>query len=382
MVQSILFLGSQMETAGAQEMLLTQARWFHEQGNRVLVVFFYDKEGCHDDWSCRYPFPIVNLNGWEQKSSPINGFRLLRGFFRLGNLMTKSHFDIIETFTHHANFLGLPLAWLFRIPVRVATHHGIQESFPGWLAFFYKMLINSPMTSCLVAVSQQVKEYSIHDEGIDAEKIHVIPNGLDFSRFKEISPEEKRTIRRRLNLVEDGPVLLTIARLAAPKGHTILIQAAPLVMEKHPQAAFLFAGDGSLRAELEEQAGRLGISQAVHFLGVRSDIPDLLSIADVFVLPSLTEGLPVALLEAMAAGLPVIASRVGGVETLVTDELTGLTVPAGDPEGLSRAIIRLLDDRNAGERLGRAAQSYIRTHYSAERMCAAYQRLFDLRGES
>lgn len=191
---------------------------------------------------------------------------------------------------------------------------------------------------------------------------HVVPLGIDVERFASGTP------------VLDGTVVGNVARLAEQKGHRTLLAAVPLVLERHPEARFAIAGDGELRDELEQLAKQHG--DHVVMLGNRSDVPDLLASFDVFAYPSRFEGLCLGVIEAQAAGVPVVATPVGGIRETVRDGETGLLVPPDDPPALADAIVSLLDDRAAAERM--AARARDQAHaYSEERMVARTLALYD-----
>jgi glycosyltransferase involved in cell wall biosynthesis len=152
------------------------------------------------------------------------------------------------------------------------------------------------------------------------------------------------------------------------KGHPILIAAAEAVVREFPDAKFLFAGDGQRRKDFEEQAARLGIAKHFHFLGRRDDIPRVLSCCDIGVLPSRAEGLPNAVLEYLAAGLPTIASRVGGNAEIIEDGKTGLLVPPEDFYALADALLRLLRNRSVAEELGRNGQQFVAAEFTFQRL--------------
>jgi glycosyltransferase involved in cell wall biosynthesis len=210
-------------------------------------------------------------------------------------------------------------------------------------------------------------------ERVKPEKIVLIENGIDLAR-SQLSSEQKAELRKSLGLKEDHVVFLTVGRLAQEKGHTVLLEAISQVGD---DPAFLFAGDGPLRAQLEERADQLGIQPRVRFLGVRDDVPALLGIADGFIQPSLSEGLSLAFLEALAAGVPVISSRVGGAVDIIEEHDAGILVPAGDAAALAAAIAQLAGDAQLRARLGRAGQAAVQQRYSVERMCGQYATLFD-----
>ena len=186
-------------------------------------------------------------------------------------------------------------------------------------------------------------------EGDGREPSHVVPLGIDADRFAGASPA----------LAADWPIVGTVGRLAPQKGHETLLEAAKLV----PEAQFVVVGDGELRSVLEARSG-----ENVHFTGARDDVPGLLVSFSVYAQPSEYEGLCVAVLEAQAAGVPVVATPVGGLRETVVDGETGLVVPVGDAQALGAAIRRLLDDRALGERLAAEAQRRVRARYTLRRM--------------
>lgn len=371
---SILFLGSQMETAGAQRMLLEQASWFHKLGWHVEVAFLYDKEGLHQRWQKQYPFPINNLKARKVQGTKIgNMFRLMGGVWRAARLIRSYRFDIIETFTHHSNLVGIPLAWLAGIKVRVATHHGLFHGFGRGLQRIHAWMVNCGMASCLVAVSEQVCQQAL-SEGVNAKNVRVIRNGV---RLPEINTQAARArIRQEFQIGEDKRVALAVGRLQVEKGHSLLIDIIPEVNSRVPNVVFWLAGIGSLRDALENQVDSLGIRGQVRFLGLRQDIPDLMAAADLFVLPSRTEGMPGALLEAMGMGLAAVAFNISGVSEVIQHEKTGLLVPAEDGQALARAIIHVLTDEAAREALGVLAKQAIADGFSLEKMCLRYAELF------
>lgn len=373
---SILFLGSQMTVAGAQHILLAQARWFHERGHRVVVAFFYDLDGLHNKWQGEAPFKVINLDAWQKVGGLKNGFRLTSGLIRLNALLWREKFSVVETFTHHANILGLPLAWLARVPSRIASHHGTVDEFPDWLERIHRMIINYGIATDMVAVSEQVRQQAINQERIHPDRITVITNGINIPFETRISEKEKDLLRHSIKVNQDEFLFLTVGRLRKQKGHTYLLDAIPEVLASFPNTVFAFAGEGHLREELESRVKELRITDSVRFLAIRSDIPNLLQVADGFVLSSLWEGLPVALLEAMAAGLPVVATKVEGVEDVIFDSYNGLLIPPADSGALSQAIISLLSNEELRIRLGNAGKALVKEKYTIDRMCEQYEVLF------
>jgi glycosyltransferase involved in cell wall biosynthesis len=237
-------------------------------------------------------------------------------------------------------------------------------------------LINSKLADTLLAVSNRVEESAVLTERVRLEKVKVILNGVEIPTPNQDAAATRVRIREEIGVGKDRPVVLSVGRLKMQKGHTYLLQAAPKVLKDMPETHFVFAGDGPLRAELEQEVDRLGIRPAVHFLGIRSDVPDLLAAVDVFVLPSLWEGMSMAMLEAMAAGVPVVVTDVEGVDNVIQDQEQGLVVKSRNPKALAAALLRLLKDEGLREKLSAAAQEKIATDFSMEEMCQEYESVF------
>jgi glycosyltransferase involved in cell wall biosynthesis len=368
----ILFLGAQMATGGSQRVLLLQASWFFKRGYPVAVAFLYDKESLLPLWCSTYDFPIYDLGF----ASPTNNVLIqaayfIRGMYRLYRLLRQTPWIAMETFAHHADLIGLPLAWLAGVPNRIASHRGKIEGLSPILERVHAVMVNSPITSCLVVVAERVRDDAIA-EGIQPRRIVKIANGVVLPHVDEA---ETLRLRDELNISQDELILLSVGRLRYQKDHSALLRAFPTVLARFPNIEMLIAGDGLLREELQKEARSLGISDKVKFLGIRHDIPTLMSLADLFVFPSRFEGMPNAVLEAMSHSLPVIATAVQGVDEIIRDGENGLLVPVEDPVALSDAILRLLTNPEERRSLGGAARETIEKDYTVDRMCAEYQKL-------
>lgn len=371
----ILFLGSQMEVAGAQRVMLSQARWFAAQGYELSAVFFYDKQGLADQWQAENPFPVFHLNAWRYGGFALaNYFRAFLGMIKLWRILRHS-FDVIESFTPQSNVLAMPVAWLAGVPIRIPTHHGFIENSSGMLARVHGWMVNSWLSSKMVAVSEQVRIYAMEREKIEASKIVVIENGIEALGNDAFDEQKRDRLREDLGIEKDGFMALTTGRLTIQKGHTVLLKAIAINKRSLANCRFVFAGEGPQRAALEAEAKELGVDQMVGFLGVRSDIPELLQSADLFVQPSLWEGLSLAMLEALLAGSPVLASKVEGVVDVIESGKSGKLVEPGNEEELGQAILELLENPDMRKKLGQAGRQHAKAHYSIERMSRQYESL-------
>lgn len=268
---------------------------------------------------------------------------------------------------HTARAAGVPvvlrtehLPYLIDAPADCADHGRMVEA-----------------TDRLICVSDAVRA-SFLAAGIPAHKLRCIRNG--------VTPGSRRTERReprpRLGLAWHARLVLTVGRLTEQKGHRYLLEAIPAVVAREPEVDFLWAGEGPLEGELRERARALGVAPWVHFLGRRDDIGALLAAADLFVLPALFEGLPLAALEAMAAGLPVVGTRVCGTSEAVADGITGRLVPAGDADALADAILEVLTRPELAAGWGAAGRLRVVREFSAARMARETMAVYnDLLGQ-
>jgi len=209
---------------------------------------------------------------------------------------------------------------------------------------------------------------------VRADRVSVVHNGRDLSTFERESPEG---LRDSLGIPEDAPLAGTVGRLIDRKGHDELLDAWVTVSEAHPDAHLLVVGDGPRRAHLEARAGYLGIDESVHFAGLRDDVPDLLATMDAFVFPSHYEGLPGALLEAMAAGLPCVATPVDGNSELLEAYDSGLFFDVGDDAAMARALVLVLDNPDVASDLGESARRRAREHFDVDTMVGNFESVYE-----
>jgi glycosyltransferase involved in cell wall biosynthesis len=231
-----------------------------------------------------------------------------------------------------------------------------------------------PGTARVVASAKSVREFYVRQVHANPTKVEVIYNAVDWAQLQTTTGRHE--MRASLGLPSEAPVAGVIARLTEQKGHRYLFEAlahSPELGGMH----LVVVGDGELREDLRQRAQALGVASRVHFVGVRRDLGDLLHAMDVFVLPSLWEGLPLSLVLAMGAGVPVVATNVAGVPEVVEDGRTGLLVPPADAPALGRALARLVTDPALGQRLGPAARAAVRTRFGMDGYVASVAALYD-----
>jgi len=210
--------------------------------------------------------------------------------------------------------------------------------------------------------------------GALGDKIRCIYNGVDLARFSPRNPS--LGLPRSLELPEEGPVVVSVGRFVAFKGYRYLLEAARRVQDTMAGVHWLLVGDGELRSELEAQCRSLGLESRVHFTGWREDVPDVLALCDLFVLPSLVEHFGRVLIEAMAMGKAVVATDAGGVPEIVIHGETGLLVPPAQPKDLAEAVVMLLEDAPRAHRLGMAGRRRVETTFSLPRHVEAVETLY------
>jgi glycosyltransferase involved in cell wall biosynthesis len=297
---------------------------------------------------------------------------LLAGMFRL---MRSDPPLVVHTHLFKSDFHGRLAARLAGVPVVVSTLHNADI----WarrkpLGALYGA--TARFADRLIAVSDEVRDFHIVNTGVPAEKLTVIENGVDVNRFTGLQTAGER-IRAEFGISTDAILFGIVGRLKPQKDHVTFLNSAAEVLRQIPGARFLVVGDGPLRADLEKLASELGLQQALIFCGLRSDIPAVLAALDVLVFSSQWEGLPVTLLEGMAAGKAVAATAVDGIRGEVLPDETALLVAPGDSSALAAACCKLASDKALRDRLGQAGFDRVSASYSLEAMIDRTARLYN-----
>ena len=297
----------------------------------------------------------------------------LRVFPRLVSLIRQRRIDAVITVgAGDKMFWGRLAAWYANLPVTLSALH--STGWPDTISRLNRCL--TPLTDSFIAVAKEHGRYLIEDERLPAEKVRVIPNGVDTERFRPC-PETRSNVRRELGLASDTPVCGIVAALRTEKNHFVFLRAAAMLRSRLPQARFLIVGDGPERAKLATAAADLGLANYVQFVGTRSDIHRLLTAMDLFALTSDSEASPVSILEAMATGLPVVATRVGSIAETVQEGKTGLLTTVGAAEGIAACWYRLLQDPALADRLGSDGRQAVAAAWSLDGMVDGYQSLIE-----
>ncbi|MFQ5880874.1 MAG: GT4 family glycosyltransferase PelF [Candidatus Methylomirabilales bacterium] len=299
---------------------------------------------------------------------------------KLCRLFRKIRPRIVHTHTAKAGTLGRIAAWLTGVPATVHTFHGhvFQGYFsPAMARLFLGIERNlARRTSRIVALSEGQRQELLALGIGNPDRTMVIPPGLELAPFLHCQ-EERGQLRRELKLPPDAPLVGIVSRLVPIKGHRTFLRAARLVVAALPSAHFLVVGDGKLRPELEADARTLGLQEQVRFLGWRLDLSRIYADLDCLALSSRNEGVPVCLLEAMTAGVPVVATAVGGVPDLVIPGVTGLLVQPEDPQDLAAAILNILRNPALARRMTVAARHRVYPRYDLGSLLTATEKLYE-----
>lgn len=279
------------------------------------------------------------------KLSPLN-------LFAIANFLREESADIAHLHGFASANFGRLVARRLGI-ANVVHEHATLLDVPAYQRLADRILRH--WADAAIAVSRSVREFMIHGRFIPAERINVIGNGVDLERFASPDRKAMAAVRRMLDIPEGHRLVGTVTRLRVEKGPEFFLRAIPPVLEELPTVTFLVVGDGPLRGALETLAKELGVERRVRFLGFRTDVPELLGLLDVLVISSLTEGFPLSLVEGMAAGLPLVATRVGGMSEVARDGDDVLFVPPRDPAAIAAKTIALLENPGMADRLGREA---------------------------
>jgi glycosyltransferase involved in cell wall biosynthesis len=334
---------------------------------RLLVEMARHRDQAYFDWTVI----VLGKRGKLADAIEATGVRLVplgdAGGFRpglwrqLARLFRQERFDVVHTHDDRPLLYGMPAAWWAGVSTRIHTnHHGRLAHVPWRHRFLMRQA--SRFTQTFVCVSHDSARYVI-EQGVLPTRVQTLWNGIDLTRFAYHGP------------CHDGSIV-TVARLSAEKDVGALLRAARSVIDAFPKLRFEIAGDGPCRSDLAQLAKQLQLTDHVVFHGEVSDVPSLLARARLFVLPSQSEGISLTLLEAMACGLPVVATQVGGNPEVVEANVTGLLVPAHDPESLAQAIGAIVADPARGRAMGVTGRQRVENNFDIRKMMTQYESLY------
>ena len=362
---NVLHVIGTLEIGGAESQLVTLAPILNN-GHYDITVCCLQREGVQADILRAKGIKVVSLN-----------MRLRYWFsavIKLYRLIKQLNVQVVHTHLFHSSIWGRVVGKIAGVPVMMNTEHGMTL-WKKWYHLFLARLTNS-FTDKIIAVSEDIRQIRIDRENVPPQKIVFIPNSVNIEQFSQIKNRDQ--VRSELGIEPNTCVIGTVARLVPPKRLDYLLETAHLVREKKRQVHFLIIGDGPLRQKLEAQAEQLDLlTEHVQFLGSRHDIPDLLSALDIFVLSSEREGLPVSMLEAMAASLPIATTAVGGIPEVIQNGDNGLLVPPHEPDSLARAILSLVTDDTLRRLIAKQGYQTVKDRFSAVAVGQQITTLYD-----
>jgi len=361
----ILHIIQSLDSGGCENMLLRTLPLI-DNFNHVLLTL--NKEGELSEKFKERGFEIININ---QK-----GFFDLTAYFRLIKTVRKINPDIIITYLFHADIIGRIIIQLFTkyrtIPFLRTTYN--HERY--WIARLAEKLTKYFVKHYL-ANSESVKDFYIKNIGVKKERITVIPNGIDINFYNGLKRDWN--LRRSFKIKDGDFAIICVSNLHINKGHKYLLKAFEEIYKKNINIKLLIVGDGEERANLLKQMANYYSRENVLFLGKRMDVPQLLKISDIFVLHTLFEGMSNAIIEAMAAGIPVLATDIPENRDLIENEKTGILFPVNDTDSLVKAIEILIADESLRKKLGQNAQQKTKLNFDirvvASRLDNFYQKI-------
>jgi glycosyltransferase involved in cell wall biosynthesis len=357
----VLFLVTSMPVGGAETLLMNLVRRMDRKRFAPEIVCL------------KQPGPLGEQLACEMRihSHLLTSKYDLRVLPKLWRIMRIPRADAVITVgAGDKMFWGRLAARLAGVPVIASALH--STGWPDGIGRLNRMLTRT--TDAFIGVASAHGKHLTDIERFPASKVHVIYNGIDADRF---APRDARPLRQSLGIATDAPVVGILAALRPEKNHELFIVGAQRILAALPNAQFIIVGDGPKRPELEALAASLNVAHAVHFVGTRSDVPDLLAACDLVSLTSHNEAAPVSILEALGVGCPVLASNVGSVNETVIEGETGRLFPAGDLDAYAGAAIELLRDKPLRTRLGAAGRRLVVERWSLDAMVHGYEQLIE-----
>jgi glycosyltransferase involved in cell wall biosynthesis len=360
----VIFVVFQLDVGGAERLLLTTIKNMDRESYDVAVCCIVSGGPIADDLQ-RSGVRLYCLNASPRFYDPRKIYALFRLFRREDPL-------IVHTHVFAANLYGRIAAILAGVPVVISTEHNIYPNKKK--SHIWADRILARYTDRIIAVSQGVRDFTVKQEGIAEGKFIVLHNMVD---PKDLVPTDSRNrVREKLGLTDEHVAIGVVASLNVKKGHKYLLAAVSQLVKSHPNIQLLVVGDGPLKEEILALIGELNLRDSVSLLGMRRDIPDLLNAMDIFVLPSLWEGFGIALLEAMVMELPVVATHVGGVGEVITDE-TGVLVPPGNPQALADALHYLMEHPGQAREMGKKGKERALSIFTADMYVKKLEGLYE-----
>lgn len=361
----ILHIVHSLNTGGLERVVVDLAVYLKRKGSDQAICCLADRGNLAKSAEVN-GVPLFQTNKGE-------GLDLLLPM-RLSRIMKRGKYDLIHTHNDAGIVYGFPAASMCGIRSIVHTDHGIEPKTASHCSLNMIKKLFMKRISCVVAVSQDLKRTIITDSGMMNHELKVVMNGIDPCRYT--GKYNTSEIRKSVGIGRDRFIIGHIARLVPLKNQEFLLQIIRELKNMNLPITLLAVGDGPMRKRLQELCIKYDIQSEVVLLGERTDIPQLLSIMDIFVLTSITEGISITILEAMAAGIPVLASKVGGNPEIIDDSLSGFLINLNEPFKWIMKAKELFDDQHMRKRIGKQAQEVIRMKFSLNVMADQYERIY------
>lgn len=356
-----LFVITSMPVGGAETLLVNMIRRFESSRIQAEIVCLKQRGPLGEQLADQIP---VHANLISHKWD-------LRVLLKLIRLFRRRRTDVVITVgAGDKMFWGRLAAWIAGVPVIASALH--STGWPDGVGRLNRLL--SPITDAWIAVADSHGKFLSEWEGFPADRIRVVRNGVDCSVFHP-DASQRASVRKEIGIPVDADLIGIVAALRQEKNHLAFVQTAARLRDRYPDTHWLIVGDGPERATIEADIAKRGMGDRIHLLGTRQDTPRLLAALDVFTLCSHNEAFPVSILEALACGIPVVATNVGSVSESVRDSKTGHLVEPDDIHGLANAVARLLDDPENRTRLGENGRRLVQQSGSLDAMVGGYERL-------
>jgi len=361
---NVMHIIEDLENGGAERVLVTLVSGLDPQRFRPVVCCLTKKGRLAKELEAR-GIPVVTMN----KRPKLD----LAMLFRLRQMLREQKIAIVHTHVFTANFWGRLAAILARVPVLITHEHStftVDNRYRRWIE---SVLMRR--THKMIAVSENLRRRLVREGRLAPDAVMTIHNGLRLhsSRLNEARREQ---LRQELGLQKFDHVIGTVGRFEPRKNYPLLLEAMTMVLQQHPGAALLMIGAGPEEKKLRQQARDAGMAPQVIFTGYRSDISKLLGLISTFCLSSTTEGISMAILEALLAGVPVVATQVGGNPEIIPDRGHGILVPSGDAKALAEALAETLADREAALQMAARGQARVRELFSEQHMIQRIEKLY------
>ena len=358
----ILHIISSSGFLGAENVVLELAKETTKVGYWVTIGIIENRNNLHMELAEK-----AREDGIKVQIFPCRGRFDGRTISSIRSFISSRQANILHSHGYKSNFY-VSLANRGHMSWVVTNHLWKKTTFAlKFYAYLDSLLIRR--ANKIVAVSDEIVDAMMH-RGIPSVKITVIDNGVDLQRFS--NSQRNNNLRKSFGLNESNKIIGTIGSLTEEKGHIYLLEAARKVIDVVPECRFLIIGDGGQRQFLQEKTAHLWLSEKILFAGSRKDVPEILSMLDAFVLPSIKEGLPMALLEAMASKVPVIATSVGAIPNVIEDGINGLLIPPKNSDAISEAINKMLSNGDSAKEMELKGFEKVRDHYSSKQMAIKY----------